>query len=354
MVRLIMKTTNFLSLYFLSIVLLVVQIANAQDIYSKDGYYLFDGEQFKQSCIQGAKESMVKINGIKMDIDSYCQCCRENAFQQLTREEIKVAYENDRFMDLLTRDDVLLVISKCAQSKFEVSGDFKAGQAPNRELSVKSFTVHCMDDLKNSAEYSSAWTRESAREFCTCKAEKIYDGNFDFNTLSEMNLPSSVAYNEVFLACLPDEVVKRMNAFKNTYKSYNIAGKMEQTTVDLLKDVNGVFKVKLEIGNNISYLYLDTGASELILTPDLYNRYAATGNISSSDFLVFRQFQMADGTFINAEMYTLHNVKIGDFLVRETKVGVVESGLPLLETGFLANFKDWEVMKESRCLTLYK
>ena len=145
-----------------------------------------------------------------------------------------------------------------------------------------------------------------------------------------------------------------MNAFKNSYKPSNIVGKMEQTTVDLLKDINGVFKVKLEISNNISYFYLDTGASELILTPDLYNKYAATGNISASDFLGFRQFQMADGTFINAEMYTLHNIKIGDFLVKETKVGVVESGLPLLGTGFLANFKDWEVSKENKTLILLK
>jgi hypothetical protein len=90
------------------------------------------------------------------------------------------------------------------------------------------------------------------------------------------------------------------------------------------------------------------------LTPDLYNKYAATGNISASDFLGFRQFQMADGTFINAEMYTLHNIKIGDFLVKETKVGVVESGLPLLGTGFLANFKDWEVSKENKTLILLK
>jgi clan AA aspartic protease (TIGR02281 family) len=211
-----------------------------------------------------------------------------------------------------------------------------------------------MDDLKNSAEYSYAWTEKSAREFCTCKGEKIYDGNYDFNTLSEMNSTSSVAYNEVFLACLPEEVIKRKNAFKNSYKPSNIDGKREQTTVDLLKDVNGIFKVKLEIGGNTSYFYLDTGASDLILTQDLFDKYASTGNISASDFLGFRPYQMADGNFITAEMYTLHNIRIGDFLVKESKVAVVESGLPLLGTGFLANFKDWEVSKESSRLILFK
>jgi clan AA aspartic protease (TIGR02281 family) len=349
-----MIITRVIPFVALSIAQLLSSIANAQAIYSKDGVYLFDGELFMQSCIQGAKESMMNIHGITLDIESYCQCCRENAFQQLTSKEIKVAFEKDQLKDLLEREDVLLAISKCAQSKFEIAGDFKANQSNNRTLTIKSFTAHCLDDLKNSPEFGYIWTEETTREFCTCKAEKIYDGEYDFNALSEINSTSSLAYNEVFLACLPDEVVKRMNAFKNSYRPNNIIGKRSEIAIDLLKDVNGIFKVKLTIGGNSSYFYLDTGASDLILTKDLYNKYEANGNIHASDFLGYKQYQMADGNFINAEMYTLHNIKIGDFLVKETKVGVVESGLPLLGTGFLANFKDWEVSKENKTLILRK
>jgi clan AA aspartic protease (TIGR02281 family) len=122
----------------------------------------------------------------------------------------------------------------------------------------------------------------------------------------------------------------------------------------LLKDVNGIFKVKLTIGGNSSYFYLDTGASDLILTKDLYNKYEASGNIHASDFLGYKQYQMADGSFITAEMYTLHDIQIGEYIVKESKVGVVESGVSLLGTGFLANFKDWEVSRENKTLILLK
>lgn len=349
-----MMTYRVIPFLALTIAQLLLSKANAQDVYSKDGVFLIEGKQFFKDCVQTAKDTMMNINGISMNIEAYCQCCRENAFQQLMFSEIKEAIEKDQLLELLTREDVLLVISKCAQVDSEISGNFKVSKTYDRTLMVRSLMVNCLDDLKKSPQYSSDWSEESAREFCTCKAEKIYDGEYDLNALSEMSSTSSLAYNEIFLACLPEEVIKRMNVFKNSYKQSNIAGKREQTSVDLLKDVNGIFKVKLEIGGNTSYFYLDTGASDLILTQDLFQKYASTGNISATDFLGFRPYQMADGNFINAEMYTLHNIKIGDFLVKETKVGVVESGLPLLGTGFLANFKDWEVSKENKTLILRK
>jgi predicted aspartyl protease len=340
------------------VALLIAQLlnskANAQDVYSKDGVFLIDGKKFFQDCVQTAKDTMMSINGISMNIEAYCQCCRDNAFQQLMFREIKEAIEKDRMLELLTREDVLLVISKCAQTDAEISGNFKASKTLDRTLMVRSLMVNCLDDLKKVNDYSLIWTENSARDFCICKAEKIYDGEYDFNALREINSTSSLAYNEVFLACLPDEVVKRMNAFKNSYRPNNIIGKSSEIAIDLLKDVNGIFKVKLIIGGNSSYFYLDTGASDLILTKDLYNKYEASGNIHASDFLGYKQYQMADGSFITAEMYTLHDIQIGEYIVKESKVGVVESGVSLLGTGFLANFKDWEVSRENKTLILLR
>ena len=337
-----------------AISLLMHYTGEAQDIYSKDGVFLGDGKEFFDECVKSAKDSMMTVNGISMNIEAYCQCCRENAFQQMMSNEIMEALEKDQLLELLTREDVLLVISKCAQTNVEISGNFKVSKTHDRTLMIRSLMVNCLDDLRNSPEYSYAWTEESAREFCTCKAEKIYDGEYDLNALDEMSSTSSMAYNEIFLACLPDEVLKRMNAYKNSYDRSNIVGKSDQISIDLIKDVNGIFKLKLEIGSNASYFYLDTGASDLILTQDLFKKYEATGNVSASDFLGFRKFQMADGTCINAEMYTLHDIKIGDYIIKESKVGVIESGILLLGTGFLANFKDWEVSRENKTLILHK
>jgi len=53
--------TRFIPFVALSITQLLTSIANAQNIYSKDAVYLFDGELYMQSCIQGAKESMMNI-----------------------------------------------------------------------------------------------------------------------------------------------------------------------------------------------------------------------------------------------------------------------------------------------------
>ena len=86
---------------------------------------------------------------------------------------------------------------------------------------------------------------------------------------------------------------------------------------------------------------------------DFVQELFKNGTLTFDDFLGKQEYQLADGSTIEAQVVMLNNVIIGDYTVNNVKVAIVKEGGDLCGIGFLKKFKNWEI-QNGNTLILYK
>jgi predicted aspartyl protease len=71
-------------------------------------------------------------------------------------------------------------------------------------------------------------------------------------------------------------------------------------------------------------------------------------------FIGEKQLTLADNRQVNAKIYKINNVRIGDYIVRNIEIGVIENGFLLCGMSLLKKFKDWKIESELNVLKLFK
>jgi clan AA aspartic protease (TIGR02281 family) len=98
------------------------------------------------------------------------------------------------------------------------------------------------------------------------------------------------------------------------------------------------FLVDARLGSQQARLLIDTGASLTMLTPDTLNRYGSGAHATGRTGL----FNTANGR-VNAPIYRLDTLSVGDWQISDLDVGVLEPGDPgidgLLGMNFLRHFQ---------------
>jgi len=112
-----------------------------------------------------------------------------------------------------------------------------------------------------------------------------------------------------------------------------------------LKQDGGTLSVPITINKHVTLDFLiDSGASDVTLTPDIVLTLIRSGTITSQDFLPEKTYTLADGSKIKNKGVLLRSVKVGKWEVYNViaSIGGMEGAL-LLGQSFLSKIPSWKI-----------
>jgi clan AA aspartic protease (TIGR02281 family) len=122
-----------------------------------------------------------------------------------------------------------------------------------------------------------------------------------------------------------------------------------------LEGQHGTYMVPVSINHAVTLPFvLDTGASAVAIPEDVFLTLTRSGTVTTSDFLGTGTVQLADGSEHASKRFVLHEVQIGNHVVRNVIANVVSvKGNPLLGQSFLSRLPAWSIDNQSHSLVLH-
>jgi predicted aspartyl protease len=119
---------------------------------------------------------------------------------------------------------------------------------------------------------------------------------------------------------------------------------------------NGVYYVPLKINNTITIQFIiDLGASDVSISPDIFNVLYKAGTIEDDDFFGTATYQLADGTTVKSNIFNIKEIQIGNNIsiknVRASISNSVNSPL-LLGQSFFTKLKGYRIDNIRRVLII--
>jgi TPR repeat protein len=88
-----------------------------------------------------------------------------------------------------------------------------------------------------------------------------------------------------------------------------------KTMLALTKN-GGVYEIPVILNGVLTIKFIvDSGASDVSISPDVAMTLVKTGTVSKNDFLEGKVYQFADGSFAESERFILHSIKIGSKVI---------------------------------------
>lgn len=96
--------------------------------------------------------------------------------------------------------------------------------------------------------------------------------------------------------------------------------------IQLYGDSSGIYEVFTTLNDvlNISFI-LDSGASEVSITPDVALTLVRTGTIKDEDWLEGKTYMFADGSTARSKRFRLRKLIIGNYVIRDVEVSIANS-----------------------------
>jgi aspartyl protease family protein len=106
----------------------------------------------------------------------------------------------------------------------------------------------------------------------------------------------------------------------------------EQKKVIKLKEVNGIYKLPVNINNTLTLDFvLDLGASDVSLSPDIFSVLYKAGKVDESDFIGTQTYKFADGSSAKSSVINLRTLTIGEIKLENVRASISNSiDAPLL------------------------
>jgi clan AA aspartic protease (TIGR02281 family) len=116
-------------------------------------------------------------------------------------------------------------------------------------------------------------------------------------------------------------------------------------TIQLERSEHGTYTISVQInGALVLPFVLDTGASLVVIPEDVFRTLTRTGTVTKSDFIGAGTAVLADGSKHASDSYVLHEVQVGDHIVRNVVASVVSvNGAALLGQSFLSKLPAWSI-----------
>lgn len=121
-----------------------------------------------------------------------------------------------------------------------------------------------------------------------------------------------------------------------------------------LESRHGTYMIFVQINDALVLPFvLDTGASLVVLPADVFRTLTRTGTVTSADFIGTGTAVLADGSKRDSEKYVLHEMRVGDHVVRNVIASVVSvNGDPLLGQTFLSKLPAWSIDNARQVLVI--
>lgn len=121
-----------------------------------------------------------------------------------------------------------------------------------------------------------------------------------------------------------------------------------------LEHQHGTYRISVQInGALVLPFVLDTGASLVVLPADVFRTLTRTGTVTRKDFIGTGTAVLADGSKHTSDDYLLHEMRVGDHVVRNVVASVVSvNGDPLLGQTFLSKLPSWAIDNARQVLVI--
>ena len=123
-------------------------------------------------------------------------------------------------------------------------------------------------------------------------------------------------------------------------------------TIQLERNQHSTYTISVKInGALVLPFVLDTGAS-LVVIP-VFRTLTRTGTVTKNDFIGTGTAMLADGSEHASDSYVLHEVRVGDHIVRNVVASVVPvNGAALLGQSFLSKLPAWSIDNTRQALVI--
>lgn len=320
----------------------------SQNIITKDGFIIGDRNDFVSACGESAKNAMINISGIKVEVYKYCECMADKLIPEVASKEL-IEMTKSGFTKLFETKKYKEILLKCIKSSdFEMSFD-----SSTKSLFAEKAILECTKAIISDDEPNEVFTNTEAEEYCKCAIDKMFSNAYDLEEILQAEDENSPAYNEIVLPCVKEVMFEKIEN-SNLNKSGDVTGIDSKISVPLIDDFNNGYKVKVSIDGVSKYFLIDTGASDLIIDSDLERELLLNGTLKKDSYLGEKPYTLANNDVVVAQMVILKNIKIGDYTVNNVKAAVINNASLLCGISFLSKFSNWMIDPKNSKLILMK
>ena len=98
---------------------------------------------------------------------------------------------------------------------------------------------------------------------------------------------------------------------------------------------------------------VDSGATDVSISPEVARRLIRSGQLTHADYRGRVMTELADGSRVSSQQFTLRSIRVGDREVRNVTATISnQRGALLLGQSFLRRFRSWSVDNRRRVLVL--
>ena len=100
----------------------------------------------------------------------------------------------------------------------------------------------------------------------------------------------------------------------------------QPTIVRMQLSKTGIYQIPVEVNGvlKISFI-LDSGASDVSISPDIALTLIKTGTITQSDFIGVQEYVFANGSKATSNVFILKEIKIGDLVIKNVRASISNS-----------------------------
>jgi len=329
-----------LSLFLTLLIMVPVYSQTGQKSLSDSLYVVMT----KDGVILGKKSDLIKSFSKSLSI----------LFKELEQDE--VTFDNINFYECIIAT-IQSMDSQVIQNKDTVQSIvktcFNSSMKPNLEEKLGKIVLIrlCKDSIITKNDFSSKIGLvggESIDLFCDCFASKVMTVE---KSKRQEFMDGDPTNNLVFPCIQLAQSKSRQN--NDIYNPNDIIGSVDSSTIELLK-IGDSKMVQIAIGDIAKYYLLDTGSDLLLIDDKSEQELINSKKLLPSMFIGERQLSLADNRQVNAKIYKINKVKIGDYIVRNVEIGVIENGSLLCGMSLLKKFRHWKIDSEVNALKLFK
>lgn len=344
----------------LALILLPFLGFSQQDsLFTKDGFFLGMKSEFMDECMKSASTEYLEIGGQKITFYAYCNCMADNIFVEMEMRELESISNESDMISLFTSEKYLPILLNCAEEipadgNILLTNDSEYSDV-QKELGYKT----CINEILSDPSSSALLSKEQAASYCHCAIDRIYEKGYTMEQVMQAEDTDSEVFNEIVIQCmmqamggnipLSEEYYTRETT---KYQPQDITGNRSKTEVSLSPSGSQNFKIKLTFGEKAAYFLLDTGASDVCISEEFAFELTERGLLSDDDYLGILDYEMANGEFITAEIYSLNSLQIGDFKVNNVTIAVAPEFSLLCGQSLLNKFKSYKIDPVNSTLTL--
>lgn len=279
------------------------------------------------ACLETKLNEDSDYNWDKSLANEYCNCAIERSIDMIEKNKNNPLFYYSR---VSTYQDIL---KPCLYTK--ILDDL--------------FLNTCVTELLSTKE--SDWKKNQAIEYCSC----MLDQNRRMNSTKHYSTLEEIDMDEIVEDCIPKDMINTdIKYASNMYVKEHIIGDADSIVIPLQLLNRNMFKVKFTIGNiERSYLF-DTGASDCIITKDMYDELVASNSLKINTKIGDKDYSLADKSIITCSYITIGPVKFGSYVLNSVNLSVCKNGSPIVGMSLLNKFSKWSLYKEVPSIIVFK